>query len=212
MADHAHRTVIGWLSMWPRPAILTAPNSNLLYKMEPMNEEEIANLASCDRENINSYLEDYFSSVQTVSSDEECDSDDSDSGDEESESESTGDAPILIDETQVIMQDVDVVDVDIDTEMQKIKDKRCGCKQFEEGQCLNAISDVLIYELRLNMSEKTHPEKDLMILAILSTLGGHTEMTQCTKWKEQKVRQKSRRNYQVNGIPVCRAAFEFTYG
>lgn len=184
--------------------------------MEALSEVEIADIASFEGENFNSYLRDYFATCPIVPSDDEDDgeSSDDDVSDIDTEVDETEDVDrsVIVNEADAILRNFDFVDTDKEAEMRKIADKSCGCKKFEDGQCMNLISDELIYTIRLNMSEKSESEKDLMLLAIISTIGGRSEKTQCSRRKLQKDREKPRGNYQVDGVPVCRIAFEFIYG
>ena len=196
-----------------------------------LNDVEIANLDG--QTDITSLINDYFKLCDDGCTSCESDSESNDEGEEElPEAERVrgdnnldpvpeNENPILCGETEVedevaeLLENVATsylfVNSDRNKEIKKITDFSCKCTQSQQGQCIKSLDPDTIYTVRLSMQEMTHYEKDLILLGKISASTVTTELTQKSKKVQQTVRQRPRTQWAVNGVKVCRIAFQFIH-
>ncbi|KAM9364293.1 uncharacterized protein KZ484_010563 isoform 2-T3 [Pholidichthys leucotaenia] len=104
-----------------------------------------------------------------------------------------------------------LLDQDEEVEIQKIRGFECKCAAFKKGQCIKKLDTGLIHSLRQNMQKMNDFEKNIVIIAKISSTLNRSERTKGTKQKETKARRLCSGSYSVEGTRICREAFKFIH-
>ena len=120
------------------------------------------------------------------------------------------------DDVQCAMQEVDFINANIDKELTKIDDFHCECtrrgKNLENKvSCSKKLSRDFIAKVRMEMAALTDDERDLVLVAKISSLANFSEMTQQSKRTDNKRRGHQKTVYMVEGQTVCRDTFRFVH-
>lgn len=119
-------------------------------------------------------------------------------------------------EINVVMEQVDFVNPDTQKELELIENFRCECtrrgKNLENKKsCSSKLDKELIARVRMEMSALTDNERDLVLIAKISTLSNFSEMTKRSKRTDNKRRQHQKTVYMMEGQEVCRDTFRFVH-
>lgn len=107
---------------------------------------------------------------------------------------------------------VEAVSREREEELAKIRAYRCPrCKLHNGASCILSFDEDAVYDLRMSMASLTDYEKDLVLLGKISCHMNNSNMTSCSKRKEQRERQHQRTEHFVNGRRVCRETFKFLH-
>lgn len=131
------------------------------------------------------------------------------------------DGPVLdvmvTEEIDDAMKNVCGIMDDTDQEILKINNFKCDCLKRRKKtddlmkSCSANIDTEFIYRCRLEMSELTSYEKDLVLLGKISCMTNRSVMTQRKKQRVQKERSHQKTQYMIEGVNVCRSAFRFIH-
>ena len=184
-----------------------------------LNSVRASNVESAATEAHWMELSDYFGGAV---SDDSVSSNESDSSDvSQNESDSNDDdslaGSVVIDEVAAVMDTVDIVDADSAAEQRNVREFSCvnkssknSCDLNNDNPCFSGLTEEFVLELRMNMSSLPDYEKDLIILAKISSTirNAPMAMTEKSRRKEQTTAHKLlcrrttglQRNVQVSAL------------
>jgi hypothetical protein len=127
-----------------------------------------------------------------------------------------GELGLHSDDVNVAMNAVDFVHEDNVVELERIDNFKCECtkrgKNLENKiSCSKKLSADSIAKLRMEMAAFTDDERDIVLIAKISSLANFSQYTKRSKRKDNKERAHPRATYLIEGQPVCRSTFIFAH-